>query len=74
MFRTSGTCLHEKLRTECPKLAYKKILFHQDSALAHTFAVSMVKGHELGLKLLPYPLYSPDLAPSDFFLFSILKI
>ena len=30
----------------------------------------MAKVLELGLKLLPHPLYSPDLTPSDFFLFS----
>ena len=65
--------LHKKLQTECPKLAHQKILFHQDNAPAHISAVSMVKD-ELGLKLLPHPLYSPDLAPSDFFLFPNLKI
>lgn len=29
--------------------------------------------YELGFELLPHPPYSPDLAPSDFFLFSDLK-
>lgn len=29
--------------------------------------------HELGLELLPHPPYSPDLAPSDYHLFSDLK-
>ena len=31
------------------------------------------KLQELGFELLPDTLYSPDLAPSDFFLFSDLK-
>ena len=31
------------------------------------------KLQELGFELLPHPPYSPDLAPSDFFLFSDLK-
>jgi transposase len=31
------------------------------------------KLHELGSELLPHPPYSPDLAPSDFFLFADLK-
>ena len=31
------------------------------------------KLQELGFELLPHPPYSPDLAPSDFFLFSNLK-
>ncbi|GFU02016.1 putative DD34D transposase [Nephila pilipes] len=33
----------------------------------------MAKIHELGFELLPPPPYSPDLAPSDYFLFSDLK-
>ena len=66
--------LHGKLRTERPKLAYKKILFHQDNVPAHTFALSIAKVHESGFKLLPHPPYSPELTPSDFFLFSNFKI
>lgn len=34
---------------------------------------TMAKLHELGYELLPHPPYSPDLAPSDFFLFADLK-
>ena len=33
----------------------------------------MAKLQELGFELLPHPPYSPDLAPSDIFLFSDLK-
>lgn len=33
----------------------------------------MAKIHELGYELLPHPPYSPDLAPSDYFLFADLK-
>ncbi|GFT99035.1 putative DD34D transposase [Trichonephila clavipes] len=33
----------------------------------------MTKLHELGFELLLHPPYNPDLAPSDFFLFSDLK-
>jgi [histone H3]-lysine36 N-dimethyltransferase SETMAR len=33
----------------------------------------MAKIKELRLELLPHPPYSPDLAPSDFFLFPKLK-
>ncbi|GFW55339.1 putative DD34D transposase [Trichonephila clavipes] len=32
----------------------------------------MAKVHESGFELLPHPPYSPDLSPSDFFLFSDL--
>ena len=34
---------------------------------------TMAKLNEMGFELLPHPPYSPDLAPSDFFLFSDLK-
>ncbi|GFW24983.1 histone-lysine N-methyltransferase SETMAR [Trichonephila clavipes] len=34
----------------------------------------MAKIHELWFELLDHPLYSPDLAPSDFFLVHHLKI
>ena len=34
---------------------------------------TMAKLHELGYDLLPHQPYSPDLAPSDFFLFADLK-
>ena len=34
---------------------------------------TMTKLHELGFELLVHPPYSPDLAPSDYFLFLDLK-
>ncbi|KMQ88673.1 histone-lysine n-methyltransferase setmar [Lasius niger] len=34
----------------------------------------MAKIHELGFELIDHPPYSPDLAPSDFFLFPKLKV
>ncbi|VVC40054.1 Hypothetical protein CINCED_3A010488 [Cinara cedri] len=51
----------------------KKVLFYQDNAPCHKSMKTMEKLHELGFELLPHPPYSPDLAPSDFFLFSDLK-
>ena len=50
--------LHKKLRTERPKLTYKKSFFIK------------AKVHKLGFKRSPHPPYSPDLAPSDFFFVS----
>src|SRR5436189_5963504 len=55
------------------KTSPKKILFHQDNAPSHTSAVAMAKIHELRFELLDHAPYSPDLAPSDFFLFPQLK-
>ena len=57
-----------------PHLQKKKILFHQDIAPSHTSAVSIAKILELRFELLDHPPYSPDLDPSDFFLFPHLKI
>ena len=49
------------------------MLFHQDNALVHISIIAMAKINELKFKLLPHAPYSPDLAPSDYFLFPILK-
>ncbi|XP_023217030.1 histone-lysine N-methyltransferase SETMAR-like [Centruroides sculpturatus] len=65
--------LSEEIKEKRPHLKKKKILFHQDNARVHTCAVSMAKITELKFELLPHPPYSPDLAPSDFFLFPNLK-
>lgn len=69
--------LLDKLKAEIadkrPHLQKKKILFHQDNAPSHTSTVAMAKIHELRFELLDHPPYSPDLAPSDFFLFPQLK-
>ena len=53
----------------------EKIIFYQDIARVHTYVVAMAIPSiiELGYELLPYPPYSPDLAPSDYFLFPKLK-
>ena len=45
----------------------------QDNAPAHTSKVAMAAANECGYKILPHPPYSPDLAPSDYFLFPKLK-
>lgn len=65
--------LAEKIREKRPGLAKKKILFHQDNAPAHKSVVAMAKLHELRFEVLNHPPYSPDLAPSDYYLFPNLK-
>lgn len=47
----------------------RKIWLNLDNAKIHNSAISMQKTVELGFKRPPHPPYSPDLAPSDFFLF-----
>lgn len=49
------------------------LYFLQDNARPHTANMTMNKLEELGLNLLRHPPYSPDLAPSDFYLFSPMK-
>ena len=51
----------------------KGVLLQQDNARVHTSKVAMDAVERNGYELIPYPAYSPDLAPSDFFLFPNLK-
>ena len=48
------------------------VIFHQDSPPAHKSVVAIAASRDCGFKLL-HPPYSPDLAPSDFYLFPRLK-
>ena len=54
------------------KLA-RGVIFLQDNAPVHTSRVAQAALRDCGFQLLPHPPYSPDLAPSDFFLFGKLK-
>ncbi|GFW76988.1 mariner Mos1 transposase [Trichonephila clavipes] len=63
-----------RTRGKWPHFKKKKILFQQDNAPSHTSVVGMAKIRELRFELRDHPPYSPDLAPSDFFLFHLLKI
>jgi [histone H3]-lysine36 N-dimethyltransferase SETMAR len=65
--------LNAEIKKKRPHLKKKKVLFHQDNALCHKSNKTTAKLHELGYELLPQPPYSPDLAPSDLFLFANLK-
>ena len=57
-----------------PELAtLKGVIFYQDNARPHTSLVTRKKLLELGWKVMPYPPYSPDLAPSDYHLFRSLQ-
>lgn len=44
-----------------------------DNAPIHKCAVAVQEVNDSGFKLLPHPPYSPDVAPSDFYLFQRLK-
>lgn len=51
----------------------KNILFRHDNAPVHSSVVAMAKIDEFKFELFPEPLYSPDLAPSNYYLFPNLK-
>jgi histone-lysine N-methyltransferase SETMAR len=48
----------------------KRMLLQQDNASPHTEKKTLQKIEELeGIELLPHPAFSPDLEPSDYYLF-----
>ena len=49
------------------------VLFHQDNAPAHKSTLAMAAIRECGFQLIEHPPYSPDLAPSDYYLFLKMK-
>ena len=58
---------------QCQGKLSKGVLLQQDNARVHTCKVAMDVVERNKYKLIPHPAYSPDLAPSDFFLFPNLK-
>ena len=64
--------LKDEIAKKRPHMKKKKIIFHQD-APCHKSMKTMAKLSELGYELLPHPPYSPDLAPSYYWLFANLK-
>ena len=61
------------IREKRPGKLSKGILLQQDNARVHTCKIAMDAVEPNGYKLIPHPAYSPDLAPSDYFLFPDLK-
>jgi histone-lysine N-methyltransferase SETMAR len=51
----------------------RKLIVHADNARDHTAQKCRTLCEENGLRLPSHPPYSPDLAPSDFFLFGYVK-
>lgn len=66
--------LQDEIVERRPHLNKKKVLFHKDNAPCHQSMKTMEKLYEFGFELLPHPPYFPELAPSDFYLFSNLQI
>ena len=51
----------------------KGVLFHQDNAPAHKSMVALATLRDCGFEIVDHFPYSPDLAPSNFFLFPNMK-
>ena len=45
------------------------LLFHQGNAPAHTSIIAMAVINDCGFEFIQHPLFSPELAPSDFYSF-----
>ena len=63
------TAIREKRRGRLSK----GVLLQQDNARVHTCKVALDPAEWNGYELIPHHAYSPDLTPSDFFLFPNLK-
>ena len=76
----TGQSYEDVLRTKClPALREKRpkkaaaVLFHQDNAPPHWAARVHQFFDDNNFEVVPHAPYSPDLAPSDFWLFPTLK-
>ena len=65
--------LRAKLAEKHPGKLHLGILFHHNNASAHSSWILKDVLREFWRKLPPHPPYSPDLSPSDFFLFPKFK-
>ena len=66
--------LTEKLKNLRPELANRKgVVFQQGNARPHVSLATRTRLHELDWDLLSHPLYSPDIARSDYYLFLSLQ-
>ena len=63
----------EDITRKRPNFLKKKCILLQDCVPVHKSIKMMAKVNELHFELLPYPPYSLNLAPSDFYLFPNLK-
>ncbi|GFW11163.1 mariner Mos1 transposase [Trichonephila clavipes] len=66
--------LNAPIKEKRPALASRKwIVFHHDNAQPHTAMVTQQKLNALGWEVLGHLIYSPDIAPSNYYLFRSLK-
>ena len=61
------------IRSKWRGLLTTRVTLLQDNARPHTAARTLAKIDHMGWELLTHPPYSPDLAPSDYYLFGPLR-
>ena len=67
------TVLNEKKNEIWPKSGRKKIWLHLDNCRVHNSKQTLIEMEKIPYQRTPHPPYSPDLAPSDFYLFGRVK-
>ena len=66
--------LDDAIFRKLPVLANRKsIILQQDTARPHSTKIIQQKVRELGWEVLAHPIYSPDIAPSNYYLFRSLQ-
>ena len=65
--------LNEKKQIIWPKSGRRKVWLHLDNCRIHNSKMTMEKIQKIQFKRTPHPAYSPDIAPSDFYLFGRVK-
>ena len=62
--------MNAAVRKKRPELVNRKgVIFHHDKATPHTSLATCQKLLRLGWEVMLHPTYSPDLAPSNYYLF-----
>lgn len=67
------TVVTPALREKRRDLNINRMMFLHDNASSHTAKITKATMRSLGWNVLNHPAYSPDLAPSDFYLFPAMK-
>lgn len=65
--------LREQIKEKRRGMLTKGVLFLHDNARVHTCGLSMATINDCGFELIQHAPYSPDLAPSDYYLFRNLQ-
>ncbi|KFD49257.1 hypothetical protein M513_09809 [Trichuris suis] len=72
-YATMQLQLREEIKEKRRGMLSRKVLLLHDNAPAHRAKVELAAIQQCGLGQIDHPHYSPELAPSDYFLFGKLK-